>query len=131
MHSVAMQVLCAKYEYLRISIHRSATPGRLTDFEEELSRFTHDGSVDALSVSVMIGNADGATVVGVAVADMVARTLSACQFTDDLQLCALESVLVQIGAKECVLPKVLCLCCCMLCIHTTPTSLLHMCAGCK
>lgn len=89
---------------------RSATPGRLSEFEEELSRVNNDASMDAaaLSVAVTIGNTEGATGVGVAVIDMVARTLAACQFADDMQLCALESVLVQLGAKECVIPKVGC-----------------------
>jgi DNA mismatch repair protein MSH2 len=44
-------------------------------------------------------------IVGVAVADLARRVLSACQFVDDVQLCSLERVRVQVGAKECVVPK--------------------------
>jgi DNA mismatch repair protein MSH2 len=41
--------------------------------------------------------------VGVGFADMSGRRLGACQFADDDRLCSLEAVIVQLGARECVL----------------------------
>jgi DNA mismatch repair protein MSH2 len=47
----------------------------------------------------------GCRVVGIAYIDAACRRLGAAQFEDDEQLCALERVLVQIGAKEVVIPQ--------------------------
>ena len=44
--------------------------------------------------------------VGIAYVDISARQLGCCEFVDDEQFCVLEAVIVQLGAKECVLPKV-------------------------
>jgi DNA mismatch repair protein MSH2 len=44
--------------------------------------------------------------VGVAFADAAGRRLGACEFTDDENFCNLEAVTTQLGAKECVIPKV-------------------------
>lgn len=38
--------------------------------------------------------------------DAAARRLGACEFADDEHFCSLEAVLLQLGAKEVVLPKV-------------------------
>lgn len=38
--------------------------------------------------------------------DAAARRLGACEFADDEHFCSLEAVLLQLGAKEIVLPKV-------------------------
>ena len=43
--------------------------------------------------------------VGVAFLDAAARRLGACEFADDEHFCSLEAVLLQLGAKEVVLPK--------------------------
>jgi DNA mismatch repair protein MSH2 len=57
-------------------------------------------------MAVALGCVDGVRTVGVAFADASARSLGACEFADDEHFCSLETVLVQLGAKECVLPKV-------------------------
>ena len=44
--------------------------------------------------------------VGVAFADAAGRRLGACEFADDENFCNLEAVTTQLGAKECVMPKV-------------------------
>ena len=36
---------------------------------------------------------------------MSGRQLGACQFFDDDQLCSLETAIVQLGARECVVPQ--------------------------
>ena len=46
--------------------------------------------------------------VGVAFADAAGRRLGACEFADDEHFCNLEAVTMQLGAKECVIPKVRC-----------------------
>jgi len=43
--------------------------------------------------------------VGVAFLDAAARRAGACEFADDEHFCSLEAVLLQLGAKEVVLPK--------------------------
>ena len=57
-------------------------------------------------MAVFLQYVEGARTVGVAYCDAPGRKLGACQFTDDEHFCNLETVLVQLGAKECVLPKV-------------------------
>lgn len=42
---------------------------------------------------------------GVAFLDAAARKAGACEFADDEHFCSLEAVLLQLGAKEVVLPK--------------------------
>ena len=42
--------------------------------------------------------------VGVAYVNPTTRELGACEFVDDEQFCALEAVICQLGAKECVVP---------------------------
>ena len=62
-------------------------------------------------MAVSLQYLEGARTVGVAYCDATGRKLGACQFTDDEHFCNLETVLVQLGAKECVLPKVGPSCC--------------------
>ena len=45
------------------------------------------------------------TKVGLAYVDAAARRLGACQFFDDDQLCALETAIVQLGSRECVIQQ--------------------------
>ncbi len=65
-------------------------------------------------MAVFLQYVEGARSVGVAYCDATGRKLGACQFTDDEHFCNLETVLVQLGAKECVLPKVYLSSCCNL-----------------
>ncbi len=62
-------------------------------------------------MAVFLQYVEGSRTVGVAYSDATGRKLGACQFTDDEHFCNLETVLVQLGAKECVLPKVRASCC--------------------
>ena len=90
-----------------INAHRTASPGKLGSFEEELYHNTDMADVPVV-MAVFLQYVEGARTVGVAYCDATGRKLGACQFTDDEHFCNLETVLVQLGAKECVLPKVTC-----------------------
>lgn len=84
---------------------RKASPGQLSNFEEEL--FKSSDMLDApIIMSAISQVTDGVRTVGIAYIDATSRRLGVTQFDDDDQLCALERILVQLGAKECVLPQV-------------------------
>lgn len=83
---------------------RSATPGRLSQFEEELFRVSEVADVP-LVAAVVLALVEGQRVVGVAYVDAAAKRLGACEFNDDEHFCGLEAVIVQLGVKECVVMK--------------------------
>ena len=84
---------------------RKASPGQLSSSEEEL--FKSICMLDApIIMSATSQITDGVRTVGIAFVDVTSRRLGATQFDDDDHLCALERVLVQLGAKECVIPQV-------------------------
>jgi|TARA_B100000768_G_C11282253_1_gene379343 DNA mismatch repair protein MSH2 len=84
-------------------LSRSASPGKLGAFEDELYRSSEMLDipiVTAVRVTVQMGQRH----VGVASFNPNTRHLGACEFIDDEQLCSLEAMVCQLGAKECVLP---------------------------
>ena len=83
---------------------KTASPGKLQAFEEELFR-TSDMSDAAVVCAVRVVTKAEQRTVGVAYVNATTRELGACSFVDDEQFCTLESVLCQIGAKECVVPR--------------------------
>ncbi|KAK9813003.1 hypothetical protein WJX72_007194 [[Myrmecia] bisecta] len=83
---------------------REASPGKLAAFEDELFRNSEMSDVPVV-MAITLNYVDGHRTVGIAYADASARRLGACEFTDDEHFCNLESVVVQLGAKECVMPK--------------------------
>lgn len=60
-----------------------------------------------VAAALLLGYTEGARTVGIAFADAAGRRLGACEFADDEYFCSTEAVLLQLGAKEVVLPKVL------------------------
>jgi hypothetical protein len=142
---------------VQTALHRSASPGRLAAFEEELFKGGEGGDAP-LVAAVALGYADGQRVVGAAYLDPgsrwvgvggalgqgwgsgdrdggnlstganvrrpsrpshlptcssrpnwsspaprpTQRRLGACQFVDDEHFCSLETLLVQLGAREVV-----------------------------
>ncbi|KAI8470492.1 MAG: DNA mismatch repair protein [Monoraphidium minutum] len=85
-------------------VAKSASPGRLSAFEEEL--FRGGEAADApLVAAVALGYAEGQRTVGAAFLDPGGRRLGACQFVDDEHFCSLEALLVQLGAREVVIQK--------------------------
>lgn len=76
---------------------RSASPGRLSLFEEELFRSADMGDTSVVA-AVSLSYVEGQRNVGVAFVDSGSRLLGACEFVDDEQFCGLDTVIVQVGA---------------------------------
>lgn len=86
-------------------LSRTASPGKIQDFEEEL--FRHADLAEApVVVAVHMSYREGQRRIGVAYVNTSSREMGACEFADDEQFCNLEAALVQLGAKEVAIPKV-------------------------
>ena len=83
---------------------REASPGKLGAFEDDLFRNAEMADVP-VAAAVILGYPEGARTIGIAFCDAAGRALGACEYADDEYFCNTESVLVQLGAKEVVLPK--------------------------
>ena len=94
------------------TLERRGSPGNLQAFEEECLRHS-DLSVDTSSVIVAVklsrsaapakGSSPGIKV-GCAFVDCTVRSIRVSEFEDDENLSALESLVCQQGARECLLP---------------------------
>ena len=57
-------------------------------------------------MAITLARPDNNRTLGVAYCNVSTRQLGACEFVDSEQYCTLESVMLQLGAKEVVMPKV-------------------------
>ena len=87
------------------ALRREASPGKLGAFEDDLFRNAEMADVP-VAAAIILGYPEGARTIGIAFCDAAGRALGACEYADDEYFCNTESVLVQLGAKEVVLPKV-------------------------
>ncbi len=98
-------MLTALSSLLKGLLHcRSASPGKLTSFEDELFR-NNENTEAPIIMAITLARPDNARTLGVAYCNVSTRHLGACEFVDSEQYCTLESVMLQLGAKEVVMPK--------------------------
>ena len=82
---------------------RSASPGKLGAFEDVLFR-SADMADNAVLMAVNVKTRAGQRTVGVGFVDTTGRRLGLGEFLDDEHFNSLESVAVQLGCKECLVP---------------------------
>ncbi|KAL6497203.1 MutS-like protein [Orobanche gracilis] len=82
---------------------RCATPGNLGSFEEIL--FANNEMQDSPVIVAVIANfRENGCTVGLSYVDLTKRLLGLAEFSDDSHFTNLESALVALGCKECLLP---------------------------
>jgi DNA mismatch repair protein MSH2 len=81
---------------------RKGTPGNLLQFEDVLFD-TVDQSGSSGVISINLNLSGGQKNVGVAFCDISLCEIQVCQFVDNDQFSSLEGLVVQLGAKECLL----------------------------
>ncbi|MQM09561.1 hypothetical protein Taro_042438 [Colocasia esculenta] len=84
-------------------LSKTGTPGRLGSFEDIL--FANNDMHDSPAiVALCLSFRDNQSTVGLSFIDMTRRIIGITEFLDDSQFTNVESVLVALGCKECLLP---------------------------
>jgi len=83
---------------------KKGSPGLWSDFEPDLARSGDISDVPiVVAISLSPSSTEIARTVGIAYLNPSSRVIGACEFADDEHFCQLETALVQLGARECVL----------------------------
>lgn len=84
-------------------LFRRGTPGNLSSFEDVL--FANNDMQDSpVIVALFPYSRESQCTIGLSYLDVTKRTIGLAEFLDDSQFTNLESVLVAVGCKECLLP---------------------------
>ena len=83
---------------------KTATPGKLGPFEDVLFA-TNDMQDTPVMMAVLPSSKDGQRLVGMAFVDLTRRAIGKTEFLDDEQYTNLESAIVALGCKECIIPQ--------------------------
>ncbi|KAK1923021.1 putative DNA mismatch repair protein MSH2 [Papiliotrema laurentii] len=82
---------------------KTASPGNISQLEDLL--FTDSDMVsDAVSMAIKISMKEGSRIVGCAVVDVQSKIIQVSEFVEDENYGNTESLLIQLGVKECLLP---------------------------
>lgn len=88
---------------------RQASPGKLGEFEEDLFCEMKESAISASEmptvVAIRVQLQEGQNIVGIAFCCQNSHTIKACEIVDDDHFCTLESILVQVGARECAVVR--------------------------
>ncbi|KAK9685635.1 MSH2 protein, partial [Basidiobolus ranarum] len=83
---------------------KKASPGNLQDVEDLLF-VNNEISTSPVVLSAKVTQKDGQKLVGVAFADTTVRELGVCEFVDNELFSNFESLVIQLGVKECLVPE--------------------------
>lgn len=86
------------------TMKKLASPGRLLQLEDELFRGNDGADAMPIVMAVTLTIVEGQRQVGVAYVNPSSRKLGVSQFFDDAELLSLETTIVQLGARECIVP---------------------------
>ncbi|KAL9243343.1 hypothetical protein vseg_017242 [Gypsophila vaccaria] len=83
---------------------KSGSPGNLGSFEDIL--FANNEMQDSpATVALLLNFKESGCTVGLSYVDLTKRVIGLCEFLDDSQFTNVESALVALGCKECLLPS--------------------------
>lgn len=85
------------------AISKQASPGNLQEVEDLLF-LNADVVSSPMVIALRVKAQDGLTTVGVAFADATNREMGVCEYAENDLFSNTESLIIQLGAKECILP---------------------------
>lgn len=93
-----------KRNHARWKLGKAASPGNLSQVEDLL--FAHEDLLaNAVSMAVKLQVKDGQRIVGAAFVDVQEKMIGVAQYEDDDNFGNTESLLIQLGIKECIVQE--------------------------
>ncbi|CAF4170441.1 unnamed protein product [Adineta steineri] len=87
------------------SLAYHGSPGNLTQFEDILYASSSTAQESSGVLACKLATENGVTVIGLALIDVQTLTIKMCEVTVSNHYSNLETILVQLGPKECLLPS--------------------------